>query len=119
MGIKRGINKYRRRKKEEFMTCHRCSMCATSTVGETDGSYCCRKCEEIVHLRIVITRLKEQIDNLQQVAECVKFGDNSWLRLWGEVAEDIGSGHGAVGAGSGDCAAGAGSGDSAGGSGQW
>ena len=36
--------------------------------------------------------------------------DNSWLRLWSEVAEDIGSGDGATGVGGGDGAAGAGSG---------
>ena len=75
------------------------------------GSRGCGKCEETAHLRIVITRLKEQIDNLQQVAEREKFGDNSWLRLWSEVAEDIGSGAGAAVASSGDGAAGAGSGE--------
>ena len=32
--------------------------------------------------------------------------DNSWLRLWSEVAEDIGSGDGATGVGGGDGAAG-------------
>jgi len=41
-------------------------------------------------------RLKECINNLQQVEECEKFVDNSWLWLWSEVAEDIGSGDGAV-----------------------
>ena len=59
---------------------------------------------------MVITRLKERIDNLQQEAECEKFVDNSWLRLWSEVAEDIGSGEGAAGASGGGCAAGAGNG---------
>ena len=85
-------------------------MWAMSTKGEAESSLCCRKCEEMAHLRMVITRLKERIDNLQQVAECEKLGDDSWLRLWSEVAEDIGSGVGAAGAGSGVGAAGAGSG---------
>ena len=76
-------------------------MWATSTIGEAEGTYCCRKCEEIALLRIVITRLKKRIDILQQVAECEKFVDNSWLRLWSKVAEDIASGGGAEGAGSG------------------
>ena len=75
-------------------------MGAISTRGETEGSYCCRKSEEIAHLRIVITRLKERKDNLQQVPECEKFKDKSWLRLWSEVAEDIGSGDGAASVGS-------------------
>ena len=84
-------------------------MCATSRIGEAEGTYCCRKCEEIAHLRIVITSLKERIDNLQHAAECEKFGDYSWLRLWNEVAGDIGSGEGAVGAGSDGGAVGTGS----------
>ena len=65
------------------------------------GYCCCRKCEETAHLRMVIMSLMEWIDHLQQVAECEKFADNSWLQLWSVVAEDIGSGDGAAGAGSG------------------
>ena len=37
-----------------------------------------RKCEEIAPLMILITMLKEQKYNLQQVAECEKFTDNSY-----------------------------------------
>jgi len=105
-----GISGERRRKEEEFIKCDSCSMWATSKLGEAEGSYCCRKCEEIAHVRVVITRLKERIDNLQQVAECEKFVDNSWLRLSSEAAEDIGSVDDAAGAGGGGCAAGAGNG---------
>ena len=76
-----GINRDLRTKEEEFIKCDSCSMRATSIIGEAEGSCCCRKCEEIAHLRMVITWLKERIDNLQQVAECEKFADNSWLRL--------------------------------------
>ena len=65
----------------------------------------------------VITRLKKRIVSLQQVAECEKFVDNSWVRLWSEVAYDICGGDGAVGASVGDGAAGAGSGDGAAGAG--
>ena len=75
--MKKVINRERRRKDEEYVKCNSCSMWATSTMGEAKGSYCCRKCEEIVHLRKVISGLKERIDNLQQVAECEKFVDNS------------------------------------------
>ena len=71
--MKKVINGERRRKDEEDVKCHSCSIWDTSTMGEAEGSYCCRKCEGIVHLRKVITGLKEHIDNLQQVAECEKF----------------------------------------------
>ena len=79
--MKKVINREGRRKEEEYVKCNSCAMWATSTLGEAAGSYCCRKCEEIVHLRMVITRLKGRIENLQQVAECEKFVDNSWLWL--------------------------------------
>jgi len=64
MGVKEGINRDRRRKEEEYIKCDRCSMWATSRIGEAEGTYCCWKCEEIAHLRIVIARLKERMDNL-------------------------------------------------------
>ena len=57
MGMKKGINRDRRRKEEEFIKCDRCSMWVISTIGEAASSYCCRKCEEIAQLRMVITRL--------------------------------------------------------------
>ena len=59
MGMKKGRNRDKRRKEEEFIKCNSCSMWAVSTMGEAEGSYCCRKCEEIALLRMVITRLKE------------------------------------------------------------
>jgi len=37
---KKGINRDRRRKEEEFIKCDSCSMWAISTIGEAEGSYC-------------------------------------------------------------------------------
>ena len=87
----KGYN-WRRRKDEEYVKKPQLLNVGHVNNGGSRGFLCCRKCEEIVHLRKVITGLKECVDHLQQVAECEKFVGNSWLRLWREVAEDFGSG---------------------------
>ena len=60
----KGYEYYRdqRTKEEEFIKCDRCLMWAISTIGEAEGSCCCQKYEEIAHLRMVITRLKERME---------------------------------------------------------
>ena len=76
----------------------------TKNRGSIGYTHCCRNCEEIAHLRIVITRLKKRIDNLQQIAECEEFLNNIWLGLLSEVAEENGIGENTASVGSGESA---------------
>ena len=56
---KKGINST---KEEDYIKYDRYSMWPTAGIGEAVGTHCCGKCEEIVHLKIVVTRLKERTD---------------------------------------------------------
>ena len=58
--MKKGINGEQRRKEEEYIRCDRCSLWATSRIGEAEGTQCCQKCEGIAYLRILIIWWKEE-----------------------------------------------------------
>ena len=66
-------------------------------------------------MKIVIARLKEWIDTLQQVSECEVLAEKSRLifTLWIEFAKEIGNDESAGNAGNGDGAMSTGSGDGA------
>ena len=62
MVVKNGIDRERRRKEEENIKCEGTLLSEVYRYSPFEGSF---------------SRLKEQIDNFQQVAECEKFVDNS------------------------------------------
>ena len=61
-------NREIRRREDDYKQCDRCLTWAISGIVEIVGSQCCRKCEEMAHMKIFIAQLKEWIVTLQQVS---------------------------------------------------
>ena len=90
LSVKKGSNRDRGWKEEEYIKCDRRTMWATSRIEEAEGTYCSRKCEEIA----VVMQWVQAVVKVQQQFGCnevcarvfigdetIKYVDSSFCRI--------------------------------------